>query len=159
MARWERQLVNSVPASAFDAAARERVGELLTGPCALGLDPGGSSAELIMQRQLLSLVGVGPRIENEHLEESLRRQQPGTEAARVALSEGRRYWCLKWLSEHLTSRVTGWVAARRAAGYLVLLGELPMSAWVPANERVHVRGDEVIFTDPRIEPPLESGSG
>ena len=29
MARWERQLVNSVPASAFDVAARERGGELL----------------------------------------------------------------------------------------------------------------------------------
>ncbi|SVD76324.1 uncharacterized protein METZ01_LOCUS429178, partial [marine metagenome] len=28
MARWERQLVNSVPASAFDVAARERGGEL-----------------------------------------------------------------------------------------------------------------------------------
>ncbi|MEC8992345.1 MAG: hypothetical protein VX656_13965 [Candidatus Latescibacterota bacterium] len=39
-----------------------------TGPRALGLDPGGSSAELILQRQLLSLVGVGPRIENEHPE-------------------------------------------------------------------------------------------
>ena len=32
MARWERQLVNSVPASAFDAAARERVGESLRVP-------------------------------------------------------------------------------------------------------------------------------
>ncbi|MDP6982837.1 MAG: hypothetical protein QGG05_07100 [Candidatus Latescibacteria bacterium] len=107
---------------------------------AIGPGSGRRSAELIMQRQLLSLVGVGLRVEIEHLEESPRRQQPCTQAARVALSEGRRYWCLKWLSEHLTSRVTGWVAARRAAGYLVLLGELPMSAWVPADERTCAGG-------------------
>ena len=155
MARWELQLVNSVPASAFDAAARERVGELLrvtrdSNPTRL---TAGTVVEFIHNGQL---------------------RCGCLKAARAALSEGRRYWCLKWLSEHLTSRVTGWVAARRGAGCLVLLDELPMSAWVPAdnglsarvgdrvtvaNSRVHVRGDEVIFTDPRIEPPLESGSG
>ena len=155
------------PSEGLQLAAAEHAGTG-TGPRAIGLSPDASYGELLMQRQLLALVGEGAGVAAAEIEAWLPRQRACQEAAGAACRAGRRHWCLRWLEARQQQRLDVWVAARRGAGYLVLFDELPMSAWVPAGgqmlaeagdrlsvaiERVSIRGDELHLADPRRASP------
>jgi hypothetical protein len=143
--RWEME--GHCPAERLQTGSAEHAGEG-TGPRAIGLSPGASVADMLMQKQLRSLAGDGEPVSDTMLEHWLERQQACQEAADMALRAGRRHWCLRWLETHRAQRVTAWVAARRGAGYLVLFDELPLSAWVPADNGLSAQvGDRL--HDPR----------
>ncbi|MBT7862852.1 MAG: RNB domain-containing ribonuclease [Gemmatimonadetes bacterium] len=161
--RWQMEGHVASESLQLDAAGHSGTG---SGPRALGVSPADSHGELLMQQQLLALVGDGKVRTARTMESWLQRQQACQEAADTATRAGRRHWCLRWLAAHQDHRLGAWVAARRGAGYLILFDELPMSAWVPAGgemtaqagdrltvaiERVNVRGDELLLADPRRE--------
>jgi len=138
--------------------------------CAVGIDPMRDYVDLVMQRQVLAVVGVGGPLPEATLERAMLETQAAREAARRVEASGQRYWSLKWL-EQLGSNegVSVVVVEPRGPGYLALLEGGPAGAFVPARrgervdvapgqrlrlriEQVSARRNILRLADPRPDP-------
>ena len=141
------------------------------GLCAVGIDPMRHYVDLVMQRQVLAVVGVGTGpLPEATLERAMLETQAAREAARRVEASGQRYWSLKWLEQlGADEGVSVVVVEPRGPGYLALLDGGPAGTFVPASrgervdvapgqrlrlriEQVSARRNILRLADPRPDP-------
>ena len=105
---------------------------------ALGARPLDSYLDLVMQRQLLALAGVGSGHTTDELQRVVLESREAFEAAIRAERSGRRYWGLRLLEGRgAEARVDAVLIERRGPGYQLWLTAPPMAAFVvPASGRL-----------------------
>ena len=105
-------------------------------------DPMHRYVDLVMQRQLLALVGAGTEpLSAAVLERTVLETHAAREAARRVESDSQRYWSLKWVEQLPSDEgVSCVVVEPRGSGYLALLDGGPAGTFAPASrgERVDV---------------------